>query len=314
MFDLDEYLNDSVNEGREYEKDIIPVDIGKWESYMPYHNPDQLALQLESLQKLPIHNHYGNISFILSKNIDRYEKYLQEISSKISITNTETVLETEVYYTSKIEGAKTTRKRTFEIHNGSPISEDNKFSEAMIKGNFEAVKLLNLYGNRIDKEILYKTWDVLTTNCRENADIQGNITKGEYYRIGEVGVTNSDFISVHPTDLDEKMDELINFYNSDILNEHPFVKACIIHLTFETIHPFCDGNGRLGRLLMNNFLISQGIESCRAVSFSEQIDKNRGLYDGAFTDSENKYGDCTPFIEYMLETMSKAYMTAANVN
>lgn len=68
-----------------------------------------------------------------------------------------------------------------------------------------------------------------------------------------------------------------------------------------------DGNGRLGRLLMNNYLISQNIESCRAVSFSMYIDKNRGLYDNAFVQSENEYSDCTPFLEYMLDTMAQAY-------
>lgn len=37
------------------------------------------------------------------------------------------------------------------------------------------------------------------------------------------------------------------------------------------------------------------------------IDKNRGLYDNAFVQSENEYSDCTPFLEYMLDTMAQAY-------
>lgn len=45
------------------------------------------------------------------------------MSKIISVENTEIVLETEVYYTSKIEGTKTTIKRTQQIHNGSPISK-----------------------------------------------------------------------------------------------------------------------------------------------------------------------------------------------
>ena len=65
-----------------------------------------------------------------------------------------------------------------------------------------------------------------------------------------------------------------------------------------------------GRLLMNNFLIKNGVESAKAVSFSMAIDANRGLYDGAFVSSENELADCTPFVEYMLETMAKAYSTA----
>ena len=284
----------------QYNEGVIvkSVNIGAWMSYSPYHDPEQLKLQRENILRLPIENSYGRIGFILSKNIDNLEKYLENISKQIKIEDTETVLDTEVYYTSKIEGARTTKKRTFEIHNGAPINNDD-FSECMIKGNFEAVKLLNLYGNIISEDILYKVWNTLTDGCRDNEDIQGNL-----YRNDEVGVYGSDFKAIKADNIKSCMDELIDFYNGNILNDRPFIKAAILHFTFETIHPFCDGNGRLGRLLMNNYLINQGIDSCRAVSFSEQIDKNRGLYDGAFTRAENELSDCTPFVEYMLETMS----------
>ena len=64
---------------------------------------------------------------------------------------------------------------------------------------------------------------------------------------------------------------------------------------------------------MNNYLISRNIESCRAVSFSQQIDKNRGLYDNAFMNAENEYGDCTPFLEYMLNIRADSYLTTKNI-
>lgn len=313
----------------QYNEGVIvkSVNIGAWMSYSPYHDPEQLKLQRENILRLPIENSYGRIGFILSKNIDNLEKYLENISKQIKIEDTETVLDTEVYYTSKIEGARTTKKRTFEIHNGAPINNDD-FSECMIKGNFEAVKLLNLYGNIISEDIICKVWNTLTDGCRDNErlgceipnrrlskssiysneDIQGNL-----YRNDEVGVYGSDFKAIKADNIKSCMDELIDFYNGNILNDRPFIKAAILHFTFETIHPFCDGNGRLGRLLMNNYLINQGIDSCRAVSFSEQIDKNRGLYDGAFTRAENELSDCTPFVEYMLETMSQSYIKALEV-
>jgi Fic family protein len=305
----DEFEDNRIFEdNREYSVDEIPVNIGKWLSYMPYHDIEQLKLQRENILRVPLLNNYGRIGFILSKNIDMLEQYLQDVSSKVRIENTQTVLETEVYYTSKIEGAKTTLIRTQAIHNGSPIREDNKYSEAMIKGNFEAVKLLNLYGNKLNEAILYKIWDTLTKDCRDNRHIQG-----KFYRNGEITVTDSNFQSVSVSELYESMNLFLDFYNGPILHDRPFIKSCIIHFAFETIHPFCDGNGRLGRLLMNNYLIKQGIESCRAVSFSQQIDKNRGLYDAAFIDGENRNNDCTPFVEYMLDIMAKSYLSALKV-
>lgn len=289
------YVLDSVI----LESKLVPVDIGKWQSYMPYHDKEQLDLQFNNIIRLPLFNAYGTIGFIYSKVIDSYEQYLEQKSKTISVEDTEVVLETEVFYTSKIEGAKSSIKRTQQIHNGAIVKD---FSDAMIKGNFEAVKLLNLYGNRISKEILLKVWKVLTKDCLDNKEIVG-----ECFRSGEVGISNSDFKAVDVKDIDKAVSLLIDFYEGDLLNNYPFLKASIIHFVFETIHPFCDGNGRLGRLLVNNFLIKQGIESVRAVSFSLMIDKYRGLYDAAFVDGENEYCDCTPFIEFMMEIMSKAF-------
>lgn len=143
--------------------------------------------------------------------------------------------------------------------------------------------------------------DVFNEDNREYSDLEYPV---------DIGVWNSSFEAVSVENLEKEMTAFIDFYHSNILDDKPFIKASIIHFAFETIHPFCDGNGRLGRLMMNNYLISQGIDSCRAVSFSEQIDKNRGLYDGAFEKAENVYSDCTPFIEYALEVMANAYLTA----
>lgn len=279
-----------------------PIDIGTWLSYAPYHDEEQLALQRENIIRLPLYNSYGQIGFILSKNIDALEKYLENISKQIEVKDIATVLCTEVYYTSKIEGAKITKKRAFEICKDANINYNN-FSECMIKGNFEAVKLLNLYGNNTSEEILVKVWNVLTAGCRDNIEIQGDI-----YRNGDVGVFGSNFIAVDVCNIKSCIDQLINFYNSDILNDRPFIKSAIIHYSFETIHPFCDGNGRLGRLLMNSYLISQGIDSCRAVSFSEQIYKTLSLYEGAFEKSENELSDCTPFLEYVLDIMTESFL------
>ena len=64
---------------------------------------------------------------------------------------------------------------------------------------------------------------------------------------------------------------------------------------------------------MNNYLIGQGIDSARAVSFSMQIDKTRGHYDVAFVDSENTENDVTPFLTYMLDAMVESYGTALTV-
>ena len=238
--------------------------------------------------------------FIPTKRIEKLEKEIHSLYKFITIENNETTICNEIFYTSKIEGAKTTYKRTQEIHDGKPVELDNYFSDMMVLGGFKATKFLNLYNNKLNEEILIKMWNILVDGACQNEDI-----RGEKYRVGNVGIGNH--MGLNHEYIDEAMKDWINYYNSEKLNNHPFIKAALLHFAFEFMHPFCDGNGRAGRLLMINYLLSQGYEACKAVSFSKSIEKNRLAYDNAFAISENSYSDITPFIEYMLNIYADAF-------
>lgn len=285
---------------------LYPINIGQWRKYSDYVNEEQKELQLSSLFALNVDNDFGPLRMIYSKYIHELNETVTRIASEIHITDTDVVLEDEIYHTAKIEGAKTTRIRTSELHNGSPIDQEDAYSERMVKNGFDAVKLLNLYGNRLNRKIIHAVWDTLTDGCRDNQNIQGS-----EFRIAPV------YVGTHEGAKFEKiphlMDKWLTFYNNDELNDFPFIKAAILHFAFESIHPFCDGNGRLGRLLMNNYLIGQGIETARAVSFSKHIDATRAQYDAALSDGENTQNDITPFIGYMLDTMADAFYSAKRI-
>lgn len=274
-----------------------------WESY------DSLKYE-EDKKKNQVRNlHYTGLAepndgieftFIPTQRMLSYEKKLIELYGKLKVTNHRISLCNEVFYTSKIEGANTTFVRTQQIHDGEFIDYNNAFSEYMIKGGFEATKYMNIISNRVDRVTMRKCWEILTYGCRDNEDIMG-----EQYRVGNVQVGNH--VGLNYVLLEEMMNSWIEFYNGPRLKEHPFIKAAFVHYTFEHIHPFCDGNGRMGRLLMNNFLISEGFEKVKAVSFSRSIEKERSKYDIAFALSDNVYSDCTYFIEYMLREMLDAF-------
>lgn len=276
------------------------VDIGRWQPYNDWTSDEQISLQKEFLFNTGISNGITDVCFILTKNIYAAEKWLEEISSSIKLSDTEVTLEDEVFYTTKIEGAKTTRIRTTEIHNGSTIDHSNYKSERMVLNSFKATKLLTLHGGKVTKDILIDVWKVLIEDVSENESI-----RGERFRTGDVSV--GVFEPTSYDNLESLMQSYCDFYNSIFLDNYPFIKAVLLHYIFETVHPFCDGNGRLGRLLMNNYLISRNIESAKSVSFSMTIDRLRSHYDVAFIDSENEFGDCTPFIEYMIQVFKMSY-------
>ena len=193
---------------------------------------------------------------------------VEEMLSKIRVEDAVTAIEDEVYYTTKIEGARTTRLRTTELHNGSPISKDNEFSERMVVNCFNATKFLNVTGNRVSKDILIKVWNILVEGVCENESI-----RGEEYRVG--GVQIGSYVPVGAEYVSVLMDKWLSFYNSQELEDMPIVKSIILQFAFEVIHPFPDGNGRMGRMLINNYLISRGFEGVRAVSFSKEVDETR---------------------------------------
>ena len=249
--------------------------------------------------------HGVEFCFVPTKKMCELEKEIQSLYDKVTVEDNEVVLCNEIYYTSKIEGANTTYKRTCDIHDGRPIDHDNYFSEMMVLGGFNATKFLNVCGNRIDEAILLKMWNILTDGARDNEDI-----KGDKYRSGNVGIGSH--MGLNYEYIEDAMNFWLSFYNSNELNDHPFIKAALLHYAFEYIHPFCDGNGRCGRLLMVNYLIGQGYDKFKAISFSRSIAKNYNEYYSVFTQSENSYTDCTPFIEYMLDVFDDAIYDVLN--
>ena len=275
----------------------------QWVPYnMLRNNAEQKKRQVSNLfyTGLSEPNDGIEFAFIPTTNMLEYEKKLMELYGKLKVTDHRVSLCNEVFYTSKIEGADTTIVRTQQIHDGEFIDYNNAFSEYMIKGGFEATKYMNVISNRVDKVTMRKCWEILTYGCRNNEDIMG-----DQYRTGNVQVGSH--VGLNHVLLDEMMTSWIEFYNGNKLKEHPFIKAAFLHYTFEHIHPFCDGNGRMGRLLMNNFLIGKGFEKVKVVSFSRSIEKERSEYDVAFALSDNVYSDCTYFIEYMLIKMLDAF-------
>ena len=241
-----------------------------WVSYDKLRwDKDTKYEQIKNLYATGLHEgRFGvEFCFVPTKNMEWLEQKIAEMAKKIKVENHEIELCNEIFYTSKLEGANTTFKRTQQIHNGFPLDPDNYFSEKMLQGGFNATKFLNIHGNKLTEDVLIQMWNILTDGACENMDI-----KGDMYRIGNVGVGNH--MGLNFEYIEDAMNSWLNFYNSSAMDDHPFIKAALLHFVFEYIHPFCDGNGRAGRLLMVNYLIKQGFDVCKAVSFSRSIEKN----------------------------------------
>lgn len=106
------------------------------------------------------------------------------------------------------------------------------------------------------------------------------------------------FIPPSHTETKKYMDELISFIN-DVDDElHPLIKAAILHSQFESIHPFSDGNGRVGRLLVSLYLYKTEVINFPFFYISEAISQDKSVYYNMLTNS--RLSNYNEWIKYFL--------------
>ena len=128
--------------------------------------------------------------------------------------------------------------------------------------------------NRLIKE----THKILVENLRRNEKYPGEFRRSQNW-IGPAGsnLRNARYIPPNVEDMIEAMYDLEKFINADD-DIDPFIKIALIHYQFETIHPFLDGNGRLGRLLINLFFLEKKILTYESLYTSYYLKRNRIEY------------------------------------
>ena len=206
----------------------------------------------------------------------------------------------EALMSSQIEGTQATLEDVLD-----PMIEANTNRNVAdvvnyIKATEFAVKRLNELPlcNRLIKE----THAVLMEGVRGQEKSPGEFRRSQNW-IGGQGSTlkNARYIPPSPVDMIEAMSDLEKYINADDELDS-LIRAALIHYQFETIHPFLDGNGRVGRLLIILFLMEKKILSTPALYISYFLKKNRVEYYDRMTEVRVK-GNYEQWVIFFLQAL-----------
>jgi Fic family protein len=138
--------------------------------------------------------------------------------------------------------------------------------------------------------------------------MKGLVSDNGKYRKTGVGILAGDRIA-HMAPPSENVPHLMNDLFSFLKksNEITLIKSCVFHYEMEFIHPFIDGNGRMGRLWQTLILIKE-YPVFEFIPFENMIHKTQKEYYHALSQSD-KSGSSTPFIEYMLTIINDSLYT-----
>lgn len=206
----------------------------------------------------------------------------------------------EALLSSQIEGTQSTLDDLLKYESnqtqGIPVEDASEVSSYVAALNYGINKINE--GFPLALRLIREIHAILLTNSRGNTKLPGEFRSSQNW-IGGTRPGNARFVPCPPDKLLDILSELEKFINIDD-NIPTLVKAALIHVQFETIHPFLDGNGRLGRLLITFFLCVKGLLKSPFLYLSLFFKKNRSLY-YEYLNNVRYHGDWESWIKFFLE-------------
>ena len=238
--------------------------------------------------------------------LDMYSNYIPNIDMFISMH----VLK-EATQSSKIEGTQTNIEEALLEKEDVPLDKRDDWEEVQnyILAMESAIKTLDRLP--FSSRLIRDTHKILLQGVRGKARQPGEFRRSQTW-IGGATINDATFIPPVHTSIPELMSDLEKFlhYEENFFPE--LLKIALVHYQFETIHPFLDGNGRVGRLMITLYLVNKGILKKPILYISDFLETHRRLYYENLMSVRNK-NDLSQWFKFFLvgviETSKKGIAT-----
>ncbi len=263
------------------------INQGFYKSFQP--NPINKPWVLDNMELLKL---LGQADRELGR-LDMYSEYIPNINLFISMH----VLK-EATQSSKIEGTQTNMDEALLEREDVPVNKRDDWDEVQnyITAMNQAIKKLDQlsFSTRLIKE----THKILLQGVRGKHKLPGEFRQSQNW-IGGASINDAIFIPPVHTSINDLMSDIEHFVHNDKQYFPELLKIALVHYQFETIHPFLDGNGRVGRLLITLYLVNKNILKKPILYLSDFFERNRTHYYDNLMRSREK-NDITQWFKFFL--------------
>lgn len=213
--------------------------------------------------------------------LSRADRYLGRLDMYSQYVNIDMFIQMhivkEATQSTKIEGTQTNIEDAFLPKDEIKTEKRDDWEEVQncIEAMNQGVNML--YTLPFSSRLIKQTHKILMQGVRGEHKERGAYRTSQNW-IGGASINDAVFIPPVHTSIPALMSDLEKFANDEVNPLPELVKAGIIHYQFETIQPFLDGNGRVGRLLITLYLVNKGILKRPILYLSEFFERNRMLY------------------------------------
>jgi len=235
-----------------------------------------------------------NAYSLLIPNVDLYIKMHVKIEANKS---------------SRIEGTRTTvEEDLLDITDINPEKRDDweEVQNYVKATNYGVERIRNGFPvcNRLIREI----HGILMDGVRGEHKTPGKFRKSQNW-IGGSMPSKAIYVPPPHTEVADCLSDFEKFINNEEIDTPDLIKIAILHYQFESIHPFLDGNGRIGRLLIPLYIQSKGMLEKSCLYISDYIERNKDTYYDMLT-RVRTHNDMISWIKFFLEAVIETSKTA----